>query len=233
MIYKRKRFMFQMLLVSICLLLAMSISSGALYTQKILKELLKQERSPITDGWVPAKTSKSKEAVPPWEKAKRTKTKSDVKKGEGEPMEQEDSEVEKRVTAPHVDSKPFPGQQLFIMISVITIILVLIVLYRLKRKRGKSEEEILKMSSEQKGEETTIQQVFASLPDNKIRAAVAQWERALPQHEQRRPFETIQQWLFRLRKSKDIVSIYEDVRYGHRNVYSEDVEKVKKWTEEN
>ncbi|WP_020062518.1 hypothetical protein [Bacillus sp. 123MFChir2] len=52
--------------------------------------------------------------------------------------------------------------------------------------------------------EVTIQQV---LPDNKIRAAVAQWERALPQHEPHRPFETIQQWLFRLRKSKDIVSI--------------------------
>ncbi|MFI8709369.1 hypothetical protein ACIGHG_20355 [Bacillus sp. NPDC077411] len=41
MIYKRKRFVFQMLLVSICLLLAVFIVSGALYTQTILKELLK------------------------------------------------------------------------------------------------------------------------------------------------------------------------------------------------
>ncbi|ENQ3106235.1 hypothetical protein ACEOWJ_002245 [Bacillus cereus] len=233
MVYKRKRFVFQMLLVSICLVLAMCISSGALYTQTILKELLKQERLPNTDGWEPPKISKNKEEVPPWEKEKRTQTKSNVKKGEGEPMEQVESEVKRRITAPPVDSKPFPKQQMILVISVITIVLVLIVLYRLKRKRGKSEEEIIKMGSELKGGEATIQQVLSPLPINKIRAAVAQWERTLPKYEQRRPFETIQQWLFRIRKSKDIVSIYEDVRYGHFDASNENVEKVKKWTEEN
>ncbi|WP_242222410.1 hypothetical protein [Bacillus cereus group sp. BfR-BA-01380] len=233
MIYKRKRFVFQMLLVSICLLVAMCISSGALYTQTILKELLKQEQSHNTDGWEVPETSKKKEEIPPWEKEKRIQTKSKSKKGGGEPIEQVDNEVEKRNTAPLVDSKSFPNQQLFLMISVITIVLVMIVVYSLKRKRGKSEEEIIKMSSEQKSEDAPIQQVFSFLPKNKIRAAVAQWERTLPQYEQRRPFETIQKWLFRIQKSKDIVSIYEGVRYGHRDASSEAVEKVKKWTEEN
>ncbi|MEH6889821.1 hypothetical protein V7024_08875 [Bacillus sp. JJ864] len=148
-------------------------------------------------------------------------------------MEQDNSEVEKRNPASLTNSKSFPNQQLLLILSVMTIVLVIIVLYRLKRKRGEREEEIVKMSSEPKGEEAAIQQIFSSLPENKIRAAVAQWERTLPQYEQRRHFETIQQWLFRIRKSKDIVLIYEDVRYGQRDGSSEDIEKVKKWTEEN
>ncbi|MEH7463311.1 DUF4129 domain-containing protein [Bacillus thuringiensis] len=232
MIYKRKRFVFQILLVSICLLLAMFISSGALYTQTILKELLKQEPPHITEGWEVPETPKKKEEVIPPEKGKRKQT-SNSKKGRKALMQQDNSEVEKRTPASLTNSKSFPNQQLFLILSVMTIVIVIIVLYRLKRKRGKSEAEIVKMCSELKGEEATIQQILSSMPENKIRAAVARWERALPQYEQRRPFETIQQWLFRVRKSKDIVSIYEDVRYGHRDFSSEDVEKVKKWTEEN
>lgn len=232
MIYKRKRFVFQILLVSICLLLAMFISSGALYTQTILKELLKQEW-PLTDGWEVPETHKKKEEMIPPEKGKRKQTLANSKKGEGTLMEQDNSEVEKRRVVSPANSKSFPNQQLFLILSVMTIVIVIIVLYRLKRKRGESEAEIVKMSSEPQGEEATIQQTFSSLPENKIRAAVVQWERTLPQNEHRRAFETIQQWLFRVRKSKDIVSIYEDVRYGNRDVSSEEVEKVKKWTEEN
>lgn len=231
MIYKRKRFVIQMLLVCICLFLAMFISSGALYTQTILKELLKQERL-FTDGWEVPETPKKKEEVIPPEKGKQKQT-SNSKRGREALMEQDNSEVEKRNPPSLTNSKSFPNQQLFLILSFMTIVIVIIVLYCLKRKRGKSEAEIVKMSSETKGEEATIQQIFSPLPTNKIRAAVAQWERTLPQYEQRRPFETIQQWLFRLRKSKDIVSIYEDVRYGHHDASSEDIEKVKKWTEEN
>ncbi|HDX9590580.1 TPA: hypothetical protein ROX98_003628 [Bacillus pseudomycoides] len=231
MIYKRKRFVFQILFVSICLLLAMFISSGALYTQTILKELLKQEW-PLTDGWEVSETHKKKEEVIPPEKGKRKQT-SNSKKGREALMEQDNSEVEKRTLASLTNSNPFSNQQLFLILSVMTIVIVIIVLYRLRRKIGKSEVEIVKMSSEQKSEKTTIQRIFSPLPPNEIRAAIAQWERTLPQNEHRLPFETIQQWLFRVRKSKDIVSIYEDVRYGNRDVLSEEVEKVKKWTEEN
>lgn len=223
-----------MLLVSICFLLAMFISSGALYTQTILKEFLKQKQPYNTEEWQVPESSKKKGKMIPPEKGTRSQTISnDGKKDGWMRMQQENSDGKKRYKAPFSDSKSFFNQQLFIIISVFTIVIVMIVFYRLKRKREESEAEIIKMSSEMEGEEATIQQVFSPLPTNNIRAAVAQWERTLPQNEHRRPFETIQQWLFRIRKSKDIVSIYEDVRYGHRDASHKDVEKVKKWTEEN
>ncbi|MCM3737540.1 hypothetical protein M3215_17490 [Bacillus cytotoxicus] len=100
MIYKRKRLNFQVLLVSICLLFAMFIASGALYTQSILKGFLKQEQPHNTEGWkVPEPPKKKGEMIPP-EKGTRSQTISnDGKKDGWMRMQQEDSEGKKRFTS--------------------------------------------------------------------------------------------------------------------------------------
>ncbi|PGZ95564.1 hypothetical protein COE51_19700 [Bacillus pseudomycoides] len=239
MVYKRKRFIFQVLLVSTCFLLAAVISSGALYTQTKLKERWKQERPYPADGEaIPMHSTKKGEVKPP-ENGMTMQVPSTENQGEGRALKQYDGKGEKRKGMllsngfPFSNSKSFYTQQLLIIVSAIIIVLAIVVLYRWKRRVGKSEKEVVKMNNEQKMEEITVQQTFSLLPANKIRAAVARWERTLPQYEQRRRFETIQQWLFRIKKNRDIISIYEDVRYGYRDASSEDVEEVKKWTEEN
>ena len=43
--------------------------------------------------------------------------------------------------------------------------------------------------------EKVIHQLERPLPTDKIRKTLVEWERTLPFHEQRRSYETIQQWL--------------------------------------
>jgi hypothetical protein len=74
---------------------------------------------------------------------------------------------------------------------------------------------------------------FTFLPEEEIRVALIEWEKTLPQYEKRRPFETIQRWLFRIKRSNEIISIYEQVRYGRKIGSSEEINRLKKWTEKN
>ncbi len=55
--------------------------------------------------------------------------------------------------------------------------------------------------------------------------------RTLPFHEQRRSYETIQQWLKRICRTRDIISLYESVRYGEKTYTDLDVEEIMKWVE--
>ena len=59
---------------------------------------------------------------------------------------------------------------------------------------------------------------------DKIRQTLVEWERTLPFHEQRRPYETMQQWLSRICRTQDIIPIYESVRYGEKTYTELDVE---------
>ncbi|HHT7240276.1 MULTISPECIES: hypothetical protein [Bacillus] len=81
-----------------------------------------------------------------------------------------------------------------------------------------------------KNEEVTHQS-DQSLPTDTIRRRLVEWERTLPFHEQRRPYETMQQWLKRICRKRDIISIYESVRYGEKAYTELDVEKTIKWIE--
>lgn len=74
---------------------------------------------------------------------------------------------------------------------------------------------------------------FTFLPEEEIRVALIEWEKTLPQYEKRRPFETIQRWLSRIKRSDEIISIYEQVRYGRKIGSSEEIHRLKKWTEKN
>ncbi|MBJ8073246.1 hypothetical protein BWGOE4_29550 [Bacillus mycoides] len=67
------------------------------------------------------------------------------------------------------------------------------------------------------------------LPTDTIRKTLVEWERTLPFHEQRRSYETIQQWLKRICRTRDIIPIYESVRYGEKICSELDVEKTMRW----
>ncbi|PGL57719.1 hypothetical protein [Bacillus cereus] len=69
------------------------------------------------------------------------------------------------------------------------------------------------------------------LPTDTIRKALVEWEKTLPFHEQRRSYETMQQWLKRICRTRDIIPLYESVRYGEKTYTELDVEKTMKWIE--
>ncbi|KXY32515.1 hypothetical protein AT269_09765 [Bacillus cereus] len=80
-------------------------------------------------------------------------------------------------------------------------------------------------------DEKVIDQSEKSLPTDTIRKTLVEWERALPFHEQRRSYETIQQWLSRICRTRDIIPIYESVRYGEKTYTELDVKKTTRWIE--
>ncbi|WP_142344450.1 signal peptidase II [Bacillus cereus] len=79
--------------------------------------------------------------------------------------------------------------------------------------------------------EKVIHQSEHPLPTDTIRKTLVEWERTLPFHEQRRSYETIQQWLKRICRTRDIIPIYESVRYGEKRYTELDVEKTMRWIE--
>ncbi|QWI17293.1 signal peptidase II [Bacillus wiedmannii] len=74
-------------------------------------------------------------------------------------------------------------------------------------------------------------QLEQPLPTDTIRKTLVEWERTLPFHEQRRSYETMQQWLSRICRTRDIIPIYESVRYGEKTYTELDVEKTVRWIE--
>ena len=74
-------------------------------------------------------------------------------------------------------------------------------------------------------------QLEQPLPPNTIRKTLVEWERTLPFHEQRRSYETIQQWLKRICRTRDIIPLYESVRYGEKTYTDLEVEEIMKWVE--
>nr|WP_250702585.1 hypothetical protein [Bacillus cereus] len=79
--------------------------------------------------------------------------------------------------------------------------------------------------------EKVIHQLEQPLPTDKIRKTLVEWERTLPFHEQRRSYETMQQWLKRICRTRDIISLYESVRYGEKTYTDLDVKEIMKWVE--
>ncbi|MFD0770207.1 hypothetical protein ACFQZ1_15655 [Bacillus sp. CGMCC 1.60114] len=108
--------------------------------------------------------------------------------------------------------------------------------YFVRRKKEKIVNPLMKkdikvVESERENHENAGE--FTFLPEEEIRVALIEWEKTLPQYEKRRPFETIQRWLSRIKRSDEIISIYEQVRYGRKIGSSEEIHRLKKWTEKN
>ncbi|SCM95440.1 Uncharacterized protein BWINRASL_02846 [Bacillus mycoides] len=128
----------------------------------------------------------------------------------------------------------------WITIAFYVIIAVAIVyfLYKsIRKKLTKTELEQEKQSITKENtvravkNEKVIHQSEHTLPTDTIRKTLVEWERTLPFHEQRRSYETMQQWLKRICRTRDIILIYESVRYGEKTYTELDVEKTIKWIE--
>ncbi|MCC2338238.1 signal peptidase II [Bacillus tropicus] len=125
-----------------------------------------------------------------------------------------------------------------VIFYVIIAVVILYAVYKLMRKKvTKSEIEQEKQSITKENMDRTeknkkvMHQFEQPLPTDTIRKTLVEWERTLPFHEQRRSYETMQQWLSRICRTRDIVPIYESVRYGEKTYTELDVEKTVRWIE--
>ncbi|WP_237980093.1 signal peptidase II [Bacillus thuringiensis] len=125
-----------------------------------------------------------------------------------------------------------------IIFYVIIAVIILYAFYKLMRKKvTKSEIEQDKQSITKENTDRTeknkkvMHQFEQPLPKDTIRKTLVEWERTLPFHEQRRSYETMQQWLSRICRTGDIIPIYESVRYGEKTYTELDVEKTVRWIE--
>ncbi|MCR6463357.1 signal peptidase II [Bacillus paranthracis] len=125
-----------------------------------------------------------------------------------------------------------------VIFYVIIAVVILYAVYKLMRKKvTKSEIEQDKQSITKENTDRTennkkvMHQFEQPLPKDTIRKTLVEWERTLPFHEQRRSYETMQQWLKRISRTRNITSLYESVRYGEKTYTELDVEKIMKWVE--
>ncbi|WP_265938229.1 signal peptidase II [Bacillus thuringiensis] len=125
-----------------------------------------------------------------------------------------------------------------VVFYVIIAVVILYVFYKLMRKKvTKSEiqqdkQSITKENTDRTEKNKKVKHQFEQpLPTDTIRKTLVEWERTLPFHEQRRSYETMQQWLKRISRTRNITSLYESVRYGEKTYTELDVEKIMKWVE--
>ncbi|MES5866103.1 signal peptidase II [Bacillus cereus group sp. RP32] len=125
-----------------------------------------------------------------------------------------------------------------VVFYIIIALVILYAFYKLMRKKvTKSEiqqdkQSITKENMDRTEKNKKVKYQFEQpLPKDTIRKTLVEWERTLPFHEQRRSYETMQQWLTRICRTRDIIPIYESVRYGEKTYTELDVEKTVRWIE--
>lgn len=99
------------------------------------------------------------------------------------------------------------------------IIIILLIGWRIYKSRRNKQQVLQDTIAEKKlpskiDQSPIEQKKINALPHNPIRAELVKWEQKLPLSKQRRPYETIQQWLTRIGCSHEIVGVYEKIRYG-------------------
>ena len=119
-------------------------------------------------------------------------------------------------------------------ILIITSTIILAFLYFKKKKHRKSTESssTLRPIQQTRTETTTIADEHnndINSIHNEIRLELMNWEKKLPKHNRRKPYETMQQWLQRINKPATIIPIYEKVRYGEKEYSASDLESVRHW----
>ncbi|MED1092468.1 signal peptidase II [Bacillus paramycoides] len=128
----------------------------------------------------------------------------------------------------------------WITIAFYVIIVVAIIYFLCKFVRKRLMEIEIEQEKQSVKKENTVRTVKSDkvihqseqpLPTDTIRKRLIEWERTLPFHEQRRSYETMQQWLKRICRTRDIISIYESVRYGEKTYTELEVEKTMRWIE--
>ncbi|PEC09655.1 hypothetical protein [Bacillus toyonensis] len=129
----------------------------------------------------------------------------------------------------------------WITVAFYVVIAVIIIYFLYKSVRKKLTKSEIEQEKQTVTKENTVRteknekvrhQLEHPLPTDRIRKTLVEWERTLPFHEQRRSYETMQQWLKRICRTRDIISLYESVRYGEKTYTDLDVEEIMKWVEE-
>ncbi|WP_410983193.1 hypothetical protein [Bacillus cereus] len=131
----------------------------------------------------------------------------------------------------------FNTGNIFIQIGILFFVM-LIVFFIFRRKRNKKQpihHIHLKQKEIRKAEGNAEQedQDNLKLPAEEVRAMLIKWELTLPRFEKRRFQETVQQWFSRIRKSNDIIPIYEKVRYGEGIASNKELQMMRRWINEN
>ncbi|MED1410724.1 MULTISPECIES: hypothetical protein [Bacillus] len=120
---------------------------------------------------------------------------------------------------------------------IITVVIIYFLYKSIRKRLMKTEIEQEKQSGTKENSvrtvknEKVIHQSEQPLPTDTIRKRLIEWERTLPFHEQRKSYETMQQWLRRICRTGDIIPIYESVRYGKKMYTELDLEKTMRWIE--
>ncbi|MEI5912784.1 signal peptidase II [Bacillus albus] len=125
-----------------------------------------------------------------------------------------------------------------VLFYVVIAVVILYAFYKLTRKKVTKREieqdnqSITKERADRTEKNKKVKHQFEQpLPKDTIRKTLVEWERTLPFHEQRRSYETMQQWLTRICRTRDIIPIYESVRYGEKTYTELDIEETVRWTE--
>lgn len=128
----------------------------------------------------------------------------------------------------------------WIIVAFYVVIAVVIIYFLYKSVRKKLTKSEIEQEKQTVTKENTVRieksekvrhQLEQPLPTDTIRKTLVEWERTLPFHEQRRSYETMQQWLERICRMRDIIPLYESVRYGEKTYTDLDVEEIMKWVE--
>ncbi|MED3126442.1 hypothetical protein [Bacillus wiedmannii] len=210
---------------------AITLSQGVVYVQDIVKERFFSEKKPEKIYKETIDTEKVEDYGTPLEEekvgdnGKRTTT---GKKFKG---------FEKKSSWGDIFSV-LSNAWISVVFYVIIAVVILYAFYKLMRKKVmKSEIEqdkksITKENTDRTEKNKKVKHQFEQpLPKDTIRKTLVEWERALPFHEQRRSYETMQQWLTRICRTRDIIPIYESVRYGEKTYTELDIEETVRWTE--
>ncbi|PEP12975.1 hypothetical protein [Bacillus wiedmannii] len=210
---------------------AITLSQGVVYVQDIVKERFFSEKKPEKIYKETIDTEKVEDYGTPLEEEKvgdngeRTTT---GKKFKG---------FEKKSSWGDIFSV-LSNAWISVVFYVIIAVVILYAFYKLMRKKVmKSEIEqdkksITKENTDRTEKNKKVKHQFEQpLPKDTIRKTLVEWERALPFHEQRRSYETMQQWLTRICRTRDIIPIYESVRYGEKTYTELDIEETVRWTE--
>ncbi|MEI4621660.1 hypothetical protein [Bacillus cereus] len=237
------RVIFCFLAIGLCFILAIGITKGAFFAKE---QVIDSSQSKIGEGGEPLTQRKWKfiGGGTPMEPGEDSGVLYEI---EDSPDFNKDGYYQKGdfKGIPRDKKVPIGGEEflgfnngnVFIQIGILFLV-VLIVLFIFRRKRNKKQpihhihlkqKEIRKAegNAEQENQDSFI------FPAEEVRAMLIKWEMTLPKFEKRRLQETVQQWFSRIRKSNDIIPIYEKVRYGEGTASNEELLMMRGWINEN
>ncbi|WP_439741302.1 hypothetical protein [Bacillus pseudomycoides] len=237
------RVIFCFLAIGLCFILAIGITKGAFFAKE---QVIDSSQSKVGEGGEPLTPRKWKSIGEgtPMEPGEDSGVLYEI---EDPPDFNKDGYYKKgdfkgipRDRKVPIDGEEFLGVStgnIFIQIGILFLVM-LIIFFIFRRMRNKKQQihnislkqkEIRKVewNAEQEDQESLI------LPAEEVRAMLIKWELTLPKFEKRRFQETVQQWFSRIRKSDDIIPVYEKVRYGEESVSNEELQMMRRWINEN